>query len=263
MKAHIVSLAQHFRGKCYSWDVVNEPLNDDGTLRDSLWASVIGPGFLSMAFEAVRSVDKGVKLYLNEFDIENDYGILSVAEGSYFEASGVGGKAKAKGKRKGKRQTTTAATPSSADCKDCGRRKIEGLKQVVSLIRSQGAEVDGIGFQSHFEFNNTPSVDTLGRIMNEFTELDLDVAVTELDIRMDLANISVAAQQEQASGYEGVVKACKSVVRCKGVTIWEFSDYWGWSECPSFLFFRRWFFFFACGSVRLTFSSFYDVTRMG
>lgn len=250
MKAHIISLVQHFRGKCYAWDVVNEPLNDDGTLRDSLWARVIGPGFLSMAFEAVRSVDKDVKLYLNEFDVENDYGILNVAQGSYFEASSVGGTAK--NKRKGKRQTTTAATPSSADCKDCGRRKIEGLKQVVSLIRAQGAKVDGIGFQSHFEFNNTPSANTLGRIMTEFTGLDLDVAVTELDIRMDLANISVAAQQEQASGYEGVVRACKSVVRCKGVTIWEFSDYWGWSEFSS-----------TCENARLTFSSFCDVTGMG
>lgn len=220
MKAHVISLVQHFRGKCYAWDVVNEVLNDDGTLRDSLWSRTIGPAFIPIAFAAAAGADPDAKLYINEYDIENDYGIRSVGKGSYFSAppSGSGS-----GKTKGKRQTTGI-------CKDCGRRKIEGLKEVVKLVRANGAKVDGVGFQSHFEYDNVPSADTLGRIMNEFSGMGLDTAITELDIRMNLANNGFAAQQEQGNGYEGVVRACKNVGRCVGVTIWEFSDYWGWSE---------------------------------
>ncbi|QDS75308.1 hypothetical protein FKW77_001442 [Venturia effusa] len=222
MKAHVISLVQHFRGRCYAWDVVNEPLNDDGTIRDSIWSRTIGPSFIPIAFKAAAKADPLAKLYLNEFDIENDYGIGTVKVGSYFDASQLGGGGQAKEKRQ------VAQVPGV--CKDCGRRKIEGLKEVVQLIRAQGARIDGIGFQSHFEFNNTPSAATLGRIMNEFTRMDLDVAVTELDVRMDVANCSDAAQWEQAAGYQGVVGACRSVERCKGVTVWEFSDYWGWTS---------------------------------
>lgn len=87
MKAHVISLVQHFRGKCYACDVVNEPLNDDGTLRDSLWSRTIGPAFIPIVFAAAKGADPDAKLYLIEFDVENDHGVLGVAVGSYFDAA--------------------------------------------------------------------------------------------------------------------------------------------------------------------------------
>jgi len=71
--------------------------------------------------------------------------------------------------------------------------------------------------------------------MNGFTALDVDVAITELDIRMYMNNISVAAQTQQANGYGNAIKSCISVQRCVGITIWDFTDYYSWvpSTFPS------------------------------
>jgi endo-1,4-beta-xylanase len=35
ISAHIQNVAGHYKGLCYSWDVVNEALEDDGKFRQS------------------------------------------------------------------------------------------------------------------------------------------------------------------------------------------------------------------------------------
>ena len=36
MKNHIYALVKHYGGACYSWDVINEALNGDGTFSSSI-----------------------------------------------------------------------------------------------------------------------------------------------------------------------------------------------------------------------------------
>ncbi|KAK3328560.1 glycoside hydrolase family 10 protein [Cercophora scortea] len=70
IQAHITALVQHYAGACYSWDVVNEALNDNGTFRDSVFFRVLGTDFLPISFAAAAAADPGAKLYYNDFNLE-------------------------------------------------------------------------------------------------------------------------------------------------------------------------------------------------
>ena len=41
MQAHIQNVAQHFGTKVFAWDVVNEAIQDNGTLRSSIWSCLL------------------------------------------------------------------------------------------------------------------------------------------------------------------------------------------------------------------------------
>jgi endo-1,4-beta-xylanase len=78
MTDHIAHTVGHFRGKIVSWDVVNEPLANFGTvpgvdgLRKNIWHEALGETYIGDAFVAARNADPQVKLYINEFGLEAD-----------------------------------------------------------------------------------------------------------------------------------------------------------------------------------------------
>jgi len=86
MTNHIATEAGRFAGKVISWDVVNEPFNEDGSLRGDIFeqesvAAGKGPsGYIAMALGAARQADKNAKLYLNDFNIE---GLGPKSDGMY------------------------------------------------------------------------------------------------------------------------------------------------------------------------------------
>ena len=75
LKKHIQTVVGHYKGKLFSWDVVNEAINDRGNgetenLRNSNWYRLIGPDFLTLAFKWAREADPDVQLYYNDYNIE-------------------------------------------------------------------------------------------------------------------------------------------------------------------------------------------------
>jgi endo-1,4-beta-xylanase len=70
LKKHITTEVRHYRGKVYSWDVVNEALNEDGTYRDTIWYRTLGPGYIADALRWAHQADPHAKLYLNDYNIE-------------------------------------------------------------------------------------------------------------------------------------------------------------------------------------------------
>jgi endo-1,4-beta-xylanase len=67
---HIKTVVGHYRGQVYAWHVINEALNQDGTLRDTLWLRAIGPEYIPMAFQWAREADPDALLIYNEFESE-------------------------------------------------------------------------------------------------------------------------------------------------------------------------------------------------
>jgi len=69
-KEYIQDVVGHFKGKVASWDVVNEIINDDGTLRDCIWLQKIGPEYIELAFRYAHEADPQALLFYNDYGHE-------------------------------------------------------------------------------------------------------------------------------------------------------------------------------------------------
>jgi endo-1,4-beta-xylanase len=74
MLDHIKITADHFKGKVASWDVVNEPFDDDewDALRPTIFYKAMGESYIAKAFIAAHEADPEAKLYMNEYGLEED-----------------------------------------------------------------------------------------------------------------------------------------------------------------------------------------------
>ncbi len=178
MVNHITTEVTHYKGKVYSWDVVNEPFNEDGSLRQDVFSQAYGgSGYIAAALRAAHAADPSAKLYLNDYNIE-----------------GTGAKSNA-------------------------------MYALVQSLKSQGVPIDGVGFESHFILGQVPS--SLQSNLQRFAALGVDVAITELDDRIQLPATS-ANLTTQAGDYAAVVNACLAVSRCVGVSQWGVGDADSW-----------------------------------
>ncbi len=71
MRDHIFTVVGHYKGKIAGWDVVNEALNEDGTLRQSPWKKIIGDDYILKAFQFAHEADPDAQLYYNDYSLEN------------------------------------------------------------------------------------------------------------------------------------------------------------------------------------------------
>ena len=71
LRDHISAVVGRYKGRIHGWDVVNEALNEDGTLRQSQWFKIIGPDYIAKAFQFAHDADPKAELYYNDYSLEN------------------------------------------------------------------------------------------------------------------------------------------------------------------------------------------------
>ena len=154
---HITNVVGHWKGRCYSWDVVNEAFNEDGTFKETIWYNTLGEDYIKLAFQTAAKVDPKVKLYLNDYTFES---------------------------------------PSP---------KTEAAQRLVKKLKAAGVRIDGVGLQSHLFAESHPTLDQHIDAIKGFTSLGVEVALTELDVSLEMpANAANLAQQREA--YKNVRK---------------------------------------------------------
>ncbi|KAF2876395.1 endo-1,4-beta-xylanase precursor [Massariosphaeria phaeospora] len=115
-----------------------------------------------------------------------------------------------------------------------GDAKHQGALRIVKLVQSWGVKIDGVGLQGHLTSEPTgtqsiitPSTEVLTKTLQDYADLNVDVAYTELDIRMKTPT-STQKLQAQADAWARVAQSCMNVQRCVGMTIWGVSDKYSW-----------------------------------
>lgn len=71
MNNHITTVVGNYKGRIHSWDVVNEALNEDGTLRKSVFLNTYGKEYLTNAFKLAAKADPKTDLYYNDYNLCN------------------------------------------------------------------------------------------------------------------------------------------------------------------------------------------------
>ncbi|MCL1868390.1 MAG: endo-1,4-beta-xylanase, partial [Paludibacter sp.] len=208
--AYIDSVAKHFKGKIAAWDVVNEPMENNGRLRIGTedltatsyfyWAYYLGKDYAVKAFKAAHAADPSAKMFINDYALES-----------------------------------------------ANSAKLDSLIAYVKYIDDNGGQVDGIGTQLHLSINNLS--DTVA-IANMFTKLAATgklIKISELDIAFSNSAPSspvaptLEQQGQQAKLYEYVARKYSQIIPVSqqyGITVWGVSDnanehqYWLKNDAP-------------------------------
>ena len=143
--AHIQRLAGFYRGKCFSWNVVNEAIHPqdhapDGLRVDSPLLRALGPDFFEAAFREARVADPGALLLYNEYDLELD-------------------------------------TP------DQEARRV-ALFHLLDRLQKANVPIDGVGLQSHLKLARMGAFNEVKYrgFLHNLSQRGLKIVITELDV---------------------------------------------------------------------------------
>ncbi|WP_273652247.1 endo-1,4-beta-xylanase [Cellulomonas fimi] len=94
--------------------------------------------------------------------------------------------------------------------------KSTAVYNMVRDFKSRGVPIDCVGFQAHL---GTSMPSDFQANLQRFSDLGVDVQLTELDIQQG---------SNQANAYAQVTNACLAVARCTGITVWGVRDSDSW-----------------------------------
>ncbi|UZJ56945.1 hypothetical protein CBS101457_006265 [Exobasidium rhododendri] len=98
--------------------------------------------------------------------------------------------------------------------------------RLLADLRRTNITVDGVGLQCHFRTDMFPR--DLENGIKVFTDMNYQVTLTELDIRIRKGDYSQQTLQRQAEQYAFTYEACLKNLHCVGVVRWGVDDGESW-----------------------------------
>ena len=188
MHQHISAVVKHYAGQVFAWDVVNEALDENGRLKDSIWYNQPGIGagkdaaYIVQAFRWAREADPKALLFYNENGGE---GLNRKSDAIYIMVKDL--------KNRGVPIDGVGL-----------QMHISRLDYDTNAVAANIARLTALGLQVHI------------------TELDVSLPVDANGVA------SPEDLQRQAAVYRGVVHACLESPGCTAIQTWGFTDKWSW-----------------------------------
>ena len=210
LKNFITSMVNRYKDRVHAWDVINEPLDDNGVVRSGTSASdafywgdylgdrnaskkllTNGDSMIAKAFRYARAADPTAKLFLNDYAHE----------------------------------TNTV--------------KMDSLISLITRLKARGVPIDGVGLQMHMTYlvSNTG----IDNALLKMARLGLLVKITELDISVNLGDqqnpqtanfvLLTTMLSQQAAKFRYVAESyIRNVPEAQryGITIWGVGDADSW-----------------------------------
>jgi endo-1,4-beta-xylanase len=200
---HVTTVVRHVEqrnpGIVTDWDVVGRALLPDGTLRPSVFQTVLGDGYLKVAFDAARAAAPDARLFYGEFFDD----VVVTQEAALAGQPIVPGANAA--------QSTCAAVAKCA-----------GAVALVSSLLERGTPIDGVGIEAHL-FSPEP-VD-LAAFSAWVSDLGLQWAITEFDVPLPATEVATPEVLSfQADTYRAALSACVESPSCDTFVTWGISD---------------------------------------
>lgn len=196
LKSWINAAVSRYAGKIKAWDVLNEPLADDGTIRTNanspkgsgifVWSNYLGKGVGVTAFNAAHAADPNALLFVNDYGLESN------------------------------------------------GKKLDSLIAYVKWMQDQGAHIDGIGTQMHIAIT-TPRA-SMDYMFKKLAATGLKIRISELDVKVNPSSIfgfalTPAVLSYQEKTYHDVVASYLANVPAAqryGITVWGVDDPHSW-----------------------------------
>ncbi|MGA8215974.1 MAG: endo-1,4-beta-xylanase [Candidatus Sulfotelmatobacter sp.] len=193
LSEHINRVMKHYSGEVFAWDVVNEALDENGDVRDSLWYNQPGIGlsgkgtaYIEQVFRWAHRADPQALLFYNEAEGE---GLNRKSDAIY------------------------------AMVKDFKRRGVP--------IDGVGLQMHIPGLDS-----NMPAIAAdISSNIARLTALGVQVHITEMDVPVPVDSDGGPRAEDltrQAEVYRSIVRACLNSLGCTAIQTWGFTDKYSW-----------------------------------
>ena len=191
LEQHIKAVVGHYRGGVFAWDVVNEAFDEDGTGKLRSTIWHDQPG-IGLAGKGTAYIERCFR-WAQEADPS---ALLFYNEAGAEEIN----------------------------------PKSNAIFAMVQDFKRRGVPIDGVGLQMHLSTLH-PDVASVSRNIARFTELGVQVHITEMDVALPIdveGHASATDLQQQANVYREIGEVCLAHPGCTAMQTWGFTDKYSW-----------------------------------